>query len=132
MGCGCYEPTNINIANKKGQASNITVDVGNPDAWYTMILENRGTFSSSDDFVCNATIECGPSAARVSSTRTTRGSRTKSAPRSTSRAAPTTWRSRARVFASRWSVSRAPTSVYVDGPKDYEAETCPEEKRASC
>jgi hypothetical protein len=59
MGCGCSEPTNINIANKKGQASNITVDVGNPDTWYTMILENRGTFSSSDDFVCNATIECG-------------------------------------------------------------------------
>ncbi|KIG11937.1 hypothetical protein DB30_02272 [Enhygromyxa salina] len=59
MGCGCSEPTNINIANKKGQASNITVDVGNADNWYTMILENRGIFSSSDDFVCNATIECG-------------------------------------------------------------------------
>lgn len=58
MGCGCSEPTNVSIANKTGQASNITVDVGAADNWYTMILENRGTFSSSDDFVCNATIEC--------------------------------------------------------------------------
>lgn len=58
MGCGCSEPTNVTIANKTGQASNITVDVGNADNWYTMILENRGTFSSSDDFVCNATIDC--------------------------------------------------------------------------
>jgi hypothetical protein len=58
MGCGCSEPTNVSIANKAGQASNITVDVGSADNWYTMILENRGTFSSSDDFVCNATIDC--------------------------------------------------------------------------
>lgn len=58
MGCGCSEPTNVSIANANGQSSNITVDVGNPDAWYTMILENRGTFSSGDDFVCTASIEC--------------------------------------------------------------------------
>jgi hypothetical protein len=58
MGCGCSEPTNVSIANKPGQASNITVDVGAADNWYTMILENRGTFSSSDDFVCTATIDC--------------------------------------------------------------------------
>lgn len=58
MGCGCSEPTNIDIKNGNAQASNITVDVGNADNWYTMILENRGMFSSSDDFVCNATIDC--------------------------------------------------------------------------
>lgn len=58
MGCGCSEPTNVSIGNKSGQASNVTVDVGNANAWYTMILENRGTFSSSDEFVCTATIEC--------------------------------------------------------------------------
>ncbi|MFO7564152.1 MAG: hypothetical protein R6X02_16015 [Enhygromyxa sp.] len=60
MGCGCSEPTNISIANQTGQSSDITVDVGNPDAWYTMLLENRGSFSASDDFVCTATIDCGP------------------------------------------------------------------------
>ena len=58
MGCGCSEPTNISIANKPGQASNITVDVANADNWYTMILENRGTFSAGDEFVCNATVDC--------------------------------------------------------------------------
>jgi hypothetical protein len=60
MGCGCASPTIVSIANKSGQASNITVDVGATDNWYTMILDNRGTFSSSDDFVCNATIDCDP------------------------------------------------------------------------
>lgn len=58
LGCGCSDPTNVTIANTSGQASNITVDVGNADAWYTMVLENRGTFSSSDDFICTATIDC--------------------------------------------------------------------------
>ena len=58
LGCGCSDPTNVSIANGTGQSSNITVDVGNPDAWYTMVLENRGTFSSSDEFVCTASIEC--------------------------------------------------------------------------
>jgi hypothetical protein len=58
IGCGCSDPTNVTIANSTGQASNITVDVGNPDAWYTMVLENRGTFSAGDEFVCTATIDC--------------------------------------------------------------------------
>ncbi|HLT35050.1 MAG TPA: hypothetical protein VK034_02170, partial [Enhygromyxa sp.] len=58
QGCGCSEPTNISIANKNGQASNIVVDVGNPNGWYTVVLDNRGTFSSGDDFVCTASIEC--------------------------------------------------------------------------
>jgi hypothetical protein len=56
----CSEPTNVSIANKAGQSSNITVDVGNADAWYTMILENKGTFSAGDEFVCEATIDCAP------------------------------------------------------------------------
>jgi hypothetical protein len=60
MGCGCSEPTNVTIANKAGQSSNVTVDVGNADAWYTMILENKGTFSAGDEFVCEATIDCAP------------------------------------------------------------------------
>jgi len=60
MGCGCTVPTNISIANNSGQASNITVDVGATDNWYSMILENRGDFSASDEFVCAATIDCAP------------------------------------------------------------------------
>ena len=58
MGCGCNEPTNISVENGTGQSSNMTVDVSNPDSWYTVILENRGSFSSGSDFVCNATIDC--------------------------------------------------------------------------
>jgi hypothetical protein len=58
MGCGCSEPTNITIANKVGQASNITLDVGNSGAWYTMVLENKGTFMAGDEFICEATIDC--------------------------------------------------------------------------
>lgn len=59
LGCGCSEPTNVTVSNRAGQASDITVDVGKADAWYTMLLENRGSFSSSDDFVCTASIDCG-------------------------------------------------------------------------
>lgn len=58
IGCGCTDPTNVTIANGTGQASNITVDVGNPDHWYTMVLENRGSFSAGQEFVCSATIDC--------------------------------------------------------------------------
>jgi hypothetical protein len=58
IGCGCTNPTNVTIANASGQASNITVDVGNPEAWYTMVLENRGSFSAGQEFVCSATIDC--------------------------------------------------------------------------
>jgi hypothetical protein len=60
QGCGCDTPTNVTIANAAGQASDITVDVGNAAGWYTMVLENRGTFSASDDFICTATVDCGP------------------------------------------------------------------------
>jgi hypothetical protein len=60
LGCGCSEPTNITVSNRSGQASDITVDVSNPDAWYDMQLQNRGSFSSSSDFVCTATIDCEP------------------------------------------------------------------------
>ena len=58
MGCGCTTPTNVTIANKTGQASNINVDVGSADNWYTMQLENNGTFSPGDDFLCEASIAC--------------------------------------------------------------------------
>lgn len=125
MGCGCSEPTNISIANKPGQASNITVDVGSADNWYTMILENRGTFSSSDEFVCNATIDCGsfdecvidPDYAALES------------------------QERAEVnfpgmpaiegAGIRLSlVSEACANIeYVNGPEDYDSESMPEEKR---
>lgn len=60
MSCGCTEPTNIDISNNTGQASNITVDVSDASNWYTAKLVNEGMFSSSDDFVCNATIDCAP------------------------------------------------------------------------
>jgi hypothetical protein len=59
IGCGCSEPTNITIASRSGQSSNITVDVGTADAWYTMLLENRGSFSASSSFVCTADLDCG-------------------------------------------------------------------------
>jgi hypothetical protein len=125
MGCGCSEPTNVSVANKSGQASNITVDVSNADLWYTMILENRGTFSSSDDFVCSATIDCDsfadcvidPDFANVDS------------------------QERAEVnFPGEPAVEGAGIRIslvseacanlkYVDGPDDYDSETLPEEKR---
>lgn len=60
IGCGCDEPTSISIANKTGQSSNMTVDVGDASKWYTFVLDNRGTFSPSEEFVCTATIDCGP------------------------------------------------------------------------
>ena len=125
MGCGCNEPTNISIANNNGQSSNITVDVGNPDAWYTMILENRGTFSSSDDFVCTATIDCGPFSDCVIDPDY----------------AAIPYQERAEInFPGDPAINGAgmrialvseacSNIVYVDGPDDYEAETFPEEKR---
>jgi len=60
IGCGCSEPTNVSIATRSGQSSNITVDIGKADAWYTMLLENRGSFSAGSSFVCTADIDCGP------------------------------------------------------------------------
>jgi hypothetical protein len=124
-GCNCNEPTNVSIANKPGQASNITVDVGAADNWYTMILENRGTFSSSDDFVCNATIDCDsfadcaidPDFAALAS------------------------QERAEVnFPGMMAVEGAGIRIslvseacsnirYVEGPEDYDADPLPEEKR---
>jgi hypothetical protein len=62
--CGCTDPTFVTIENGTGQASNVTVDVplvsavtGDP-RWYNIKLENEGSFSGSDDFVCTATIDC--------------------------------------------------------------------------
>ncbi len=59
-GCGCSEPTNIAIENANSQSSNITVDVGDPDKWYTIQLENTGEFSQGGDFICTASIDCAP------------------------------------------------------------------------
>ncbi|NVB37119.1 purine-nucleoside phosphorylase [Pseudenhygromyxa sp. WMMC2535] len=56
--CGCTEPTNIVVENEAGQSSNVTVDLADPDKWYTVQLENKGEFSASDDFICTATIDC--------------------------------------------------------------------------
>jgi hypothetical protein len=126
MGCGCSEPTNISIANTSGQASNITVDLGNPDAWYTMILENRGTFSSSDDFVCNATIKCSDF-----------GDNCELDPAYTGIA----YQERAEVnFPGGEAIAGAGIRVslisescanikYADGPDDYDVDPLPEEKR---
>lgn len=52
-GCGCAEPTEVSVSNKASNASNITVDVGNVDHWYTVLLENRAA-----DPACTATIDC--------------------------------------------------------------------------
>ncbi len=124
-GCGCSEPTNVSIANKSGQSSNMTVDVGNADGWYTMILENRGTFSAGDEFVCSATIECDSFAdCQIDPDY-----------------ADIEYQERAEInfpgdpaiagAGRRISlVSEACSNiVYVDGPEDYEAETFPSEQR---
>jgi hypothetical protein len=125
IGCGCTDPTNVTIANNTGQASNITVDVGNPDAWYTMVLENHGSFSAGDEFVCTATIDCDafpnceidPDYATIE------------------------YQERAEVNfpgepAIRGAGIRLALSseacaniTYTEGPDDYEAETFPAEKR---
>jgi hypothetical protein len=125
MGCGCSEPTNVSIANKSGQASNITVDVGAADNWYTMILENRGTFSSSDDFVCNATIDCGAFADCVIDPDY-------AALESQERAeinfpgTPAVEGAGIRISL----VSEACANIrYVDGIEDYDTDPLPEEKR---
>jgi hypothetical protein len=124
-GCGCAEPTNVSIANKPGQASNITVDVGTADNWYTMILENRGTFSSSDEFVCAATIDCDAFADCAIDPDY-------AAQESQERAEvnfpgiPAVEGAGIRVSL----VSEACANIrYVDGPDDYGAEVLPEEKR---
>lgn len=62
--CGCTDPTFITISNGPGQASNMTIDVPTTSAvtgeprWYDVRLENEGTFSASDEFVCQAQIDC--------------------------------------------------------------------------
>jgi hypothetical protein len=125
MGCGCSEPTNVTIANKTGQASNITVDVANADNWYTMILENRGTFSSSDEFVCNATIDCDsftnclidPDYAALASQERAEINYP---------GAPAVEGAGVRISL----VSEACSNIsYVTGPEDYDSAELPEEKR---
>jgi hypothetical protein len=125
MGCGCSEPTNISIANRTGQSSDITVDVGNPDAWYMMILENRGTFSAGGEFVCTATIDC----ASFEQCEIVEDY------------AALPYHERAEVnFPGEPAISGAgmrislvsescSNIVYVNGPQDFEAEDFPEDKR---
>lgn len=125
MGCGCSEPTNVSIANRNGQSSDITVDVGNPDHWYTMLLENRGTFSASDDFVCTATIDCSPyDVCEIEPDF-----------------ASVEYQERAEINypgdpairGAGMRISLVSEScaniVYVDGPQDYEADEFPADKR---
>jgi hypothetical protein len=65
-GCGCTESSFVTIENGAGQASNVTIDIPTNSAvndeprWYYVRLENEGDFSGSSDFVCDATIDCGP------------------------------------------------------------------------
>jgi hypothetical protein len=126
MGCGCSEPTNVNIANQNGQASNITVDVGTADHWYTMILENRGTFSSSDDFVCNATIQCDDFGAGCILDPAYTGIAYQERAEVNYPGDPAIMGAGMRISL----VSEACANiVYVNGPDDYESESLPEEKR---
>lgn len=125
MGCGCSEPTNISIANKNGQASNMTVDVSNADHWYFLSLDNRGTFSSSDDFICTATIDC------------------ESFPDCLLEEDDLTLENKQRAdinFPGEPAISGAGIRVqlisescanieYVEGPDDYESDDLPQEKR---
>lgn len=126
MGCGCSEPTNISIANKNGQASNITVDVGNASNWYTMILENRGTFSSSDDFVCNATIECDDFGAGCVLDPAYTGI-------AYQERADVNYPGGEAIEGAGMRISLVSESCanirYADGPDDYDVDPLPEEKR---
>ncbi|PRQ07069.1 purine-nucleoside phosphorylase [Enhygromyxa salina] len=56
-GCGCAEPTNVSVQNAAGQASNVTVDVGSADHWYSVILENRASLGPGETG-CSAGIDC--------------------------------------------------------------------------
>lgn len=125
MMCDCSEPTNVSIANKPGQASNITVDVGSADNWYTMILENRGTNSSSDEFVCAATIDCDsfpncvidPDYAALESQERAEVNFP---------GMPAVEGAGIRISL----ISEACANIkYVEGPDDYETDPLPEEKR---
>lgn len=125
VGCGCSEPTNVSIANKTGHASNITVDVANADNWYTMVLENRGMFSSSDEFVCNATVDCDsfpecvidPDYAMVEAREDVEVNYP---------GMPAVEGAGIRISL----VSEACANIkYVEGPGDYDADVMPEEKR---
>lgn len=125
QGCGCDSPTNIAIANAAGQASDITVDVGNPDAWYTMILENRGSFSASDDFICTATIDCGPFDDCVIDPDF--------ANLDQQERAEINWPGDPAVAGAGMRISLVSEScaniAHINGPEDYESEDFPEEKR---
>jgi hypothetical protein len=125
MGCGCSEPTNVSIANKSGQASNITVDVGNADNWYTMILDNRGMFSSSDDFVCTATIDCDSFPDCVIDPIYAAAE-----PQERAEVNFPGGEAVAGAGIRIQLVSEACANIrYVDGPEDYDVEELPEEKR---
>ncbi|PRQ03007.1 hypothetical protein ENSA5_19460 [Enhygromyxa salina] len=125
MGCGCTTPTNIAIENSSGQSSNITVDVNNADNWYTMVLENQGTFSASDDFVCNATIDCSSFADCVIDDAYEALAYQERAEINYP-GDPAIEGAGMRVAL----VSKSCANIkYVDGPEDYEAESLPEEKR---
>ena len=125
-GCGCTEPTNITVANNSGQASNITVDVGDPTNWYTMILENRGTFSSGSSFICTATIDCSefdgtceldPAYTNVD----------------TQERAEINYPGGEAIAGAGMRIALASEDCanieYVNGPEDYESDALPEEKR---
>ncbi|EDM75217.1 purine nucleoside phosphorylase [Plesiocystis pacifica SIR-1] len=123
--CSCDTPTNITVENRTGQSSNITIDVSDAASWYTAQLENRGDFSASDDFVCNAAIDCAsfadcgidpdyadiPNEERAEinfpGVNTIEGTGI-------------------RLVATSEQCSVVP---YVDGPDDFGADTMPEEKR---
>lgn len=125
QGCGCTEPTNVSIANGNGQASNITVDVGNPDAWYTVIAENRGSFSASDEFICNATVDCAPfTTCEINPDYADLPQQERA--EINYPGLPATVGTGIRIGLVSETCANI---VYVDGPEDYEAETFPEEKR---
>jgi hypothetical protein len=58
-GCGCVEPTDVSIVNRAPHASNMTVDVGNVDHWYSVTVENRNgpVFEGP---ACEALVDCSP------------------------------------------------------------------------
>jgi hypothetical protein len=125
MGCGCNEPTAVSIANKTGQASNMIVDVGTSENWYTMILENRGTFSAGDEFVCTAEIECS-AFADCAIDPDFAGVAFQERAEINYPGDPAIAGAGMRIAL----VSEACANiVYVDGPDDYEAEDFPAEKR---
>ncbi len=125
--CSCNTPTNITVVNKVGQASNMTVDLGTADNWYTVLIENRGDFSASSDFICTATLDCDAfDSCELDSDFEDLAFHER---------AEVNYPGEPAIRSSGIRISLTSEDcdniLYVDGPDDFDAETLPEEKRGT-